>query len=352
MNQDQEVIEMSLEKVIHTKLIQNNVTDQVLNSLKEKYGNLKLESLDNKESFLEIKEAAKVCAKVRTLAVKVCKEGREEAVKVQKLWIAEEKRVVGRVAEVEDALDAEAAKYEQEQARLANEEKERQESAYINRQATLTKMGARYEDGCFILGDASFEANLIKGSSDDVWEEAVIPKFRAEEAKIMAVELEKERVRAEEAEKVRAEQEKLRQEQEEFRLQQEAFKKQQAEAQRIIDDKLRAEKAEADRIAQEEAFKIREEEMAKQAEAKRLADIEAAIQKEQARQAEEARLAEEAKQKVEADRIAALEAAGDKTKWEDFIEQVKKVHPVDMRSGQYRKKMQVAKELLDKILAL
>ena len=36
--QNAEVIELSLEKVIETKLVQSNVTDAVLNALKEKYG--------------------------------------------------------------------------------------------------------------------------------------------------------------------------------------------------------------------------------------------------------------------------------------------------------------------------
>jgi len=47
-----------------------------------------------------------------------------------------------------------------------------------------------------------------------------------------------------------------------------------------------------------------------------------------------------------------LEAANDKTKWEDFINQVKEINTFEMRSGQYRKKMQIAKEKLDEILAL
>lgn len=217
--QNAEVIELSLEKVIDTKLVQANVTDAVLSALKEKYGGMKLKSIDDKESYLEIKAAAKECGKVRTLAVKICKEGREEAVKTQKLWIAKEKEVVGKVGEVENPLDAEIERFEANVARLEAEEKERQEAAYINRQALLTKMGAIYADGNFVLGNASFEATLIKGSDEDIWSETVLPKFQAEYEKIEAVRIEEEK-------KKQAAEAETKRQQEEFEKKQAEFKKQ------------------------------------------------------------------------------------------------------------------------------
>ncbi len=352
MEQTTEIQELSLEKVIETKLIQANVTEQVLAALKEKYGNLKLEGLDNKESYLELKAAAKDCAKVRTLTVRICKEGREEAVKTQKLWIAKEKEIVGEVAIVEDALDAEIKKYDDEVERLATEEKQRQEEAYINRQAALTKMGARYEGGCFVLGEASFESELIKGSSQDVWDEAVLPKFQAEFEKIEAVRIAEEKEKAEKERAMREEQEKLRKEQEAFRLQQEEFARKQAEV--AAEEKAKALALENEMLlAQREAqFKLMKEQAEAEAEAKRLADIELAVKKEQERVAEEQRQAVIRQQQEEEKRKAELEAAGDRIKWESFIKEVGKIETFEMRSGQYRKKMQIAKEKLEEILAL
>jgi hypothetical protein len=235
--QNAEVIELSLEKVIETKLVQSNVTDAVLNALKEKYGGMKLKAIDDKESYLEIKAAARECGKVRTLAVKICKEGREEAVKTQKLWIAKEKEVVGRVAEVEDALDAEIERFDKEVERLENEEKERQEAAYINRQALLTKMGATYADGSFVLGSASFEAALIKGSPEDVWEETVLPKFQAEYEKIELVRIEEEKKKQEAEAELKRQQEELQRQQAELKAQQEEMQRQRDEAARIENEK-------------------------------------------------------------------------------------------------------------------
>ena len=398
--QNAEVIELSLEKTIETKLVQSNVTEQVLAALKEKYAGMKLVAIDDKESYLEIKTAARECAKVRTLTVKLCKEGRERAVKEQKLWIAKEKEIVGQVAEVEDALDAEIKAFDDNVARIEQEEKNRQEEAYINRQAALTKMGAVYADGSFTLGEASFEANLIKGSSEDVWNDAVLPKFQEEYQKAEAVKIAEQKKKDEEAAELKRKQEALEKEQKEFEEKQAAFKKQQ-------DELAKAEREKADAYAKalynsrvsvlqglglqwnfnkgvfegygitfENDFIIssedvvfngnvenavpliqkRKAEIEREAEEKRLADIEAAKQKaikdEQDRVAEQARLDEIKKKQEEEKRIADLDAANDKTKWEDFINRVKEVTTFEMRSGQYRKKMQIAKEKLEEILSL
>jgi hypothetical protein len=383
--QTPEVVELSLEKTIETKLVQSNVTEQVLGALKEKYGGMKLVALDDKESYLEIKSAAKECAKVRTLTVKICKEGREDAVKVQKLWIAKEKEIVGKVAEVEDALDAEIKKFDDNVERLANEEKQRQESAYINRQATLTKMGATYVDGCFVLGEASFEAELVKGASQNIWDDDIVPKFNEEYQKIEAVRISEENAKREAEEKVKAEAEKLRQEQESFRLEQEEFKRKQLEAENAAKEKQRQEELEKERqqsALQKKRFetlfpfnpqgidvdmnllwgltdndfdkilsKCKDEFEKNKAEQLRIDEEKKQAEIEEARQEaikkEQARVAEE-----EAKRQAAIESATDKTKWDEFRQQVSNIEIYDMRSGQYRTKMQSAKEKIQQILAL
>jgi hypothetical protein len=383
--QNAEVIELSLEKVIETKLVQSNVTDAVLNALKEKYGGMKLKAIDDKESYLEIKAAARECGKVRTLAVKICKEGREEAVKTQKLWIAKEKEVVGRVAEVEDALDAEIERFDKEVERLENEEKERQEAAYINRQALLTKMGATYADGSFVLGSASFEAALIKGSPKDVWEETVLPKFQAEYEKIELVRIEEEKKKQEAEAELKRQQEELQRQQAELKAQQEEMQRQRDEAARIENEKRHQEQlAEQKRVSElqskrlslllpfnpsgsdvdmatlwsleedkfneileskKKSFEKQQLEQQRLAEEKRLADIEFA--KQEAIKKEQQRIAEE-----EEKRQAELEAASDKTKWAEFLKEVGNISFFDMKSSQYKTKMNAARAKITEILGL
>ena len=380
-----EVQEISLEKTIENKLVHNNVTAQILGALKQKYGDLKLKALDDKESYLELKSAAKDCAKVRTLTTKLCKEGREQAVKEQKLWVAKEKEIIAQVSIVEDALDSEIAKFDNEVDRKVAEEKNRQEEAYINRQATLTKMGAIYQDGCFVLGETSFEAELVKGASQDVWDDAVVPKFKEEFNKIEAVKIEEQRLKDEADTERKCQQEELAKQQREFEEKQAAFQRQQDESERLQREKLQAEETEKQRQVQElqkQRFELMypvnptgadmsmptlwvlsesdfQEKLAtkkiefKKAQEEKQAAIEAnAAQKERERIEEEQRLSEIKKQQEEAKKAEELAQAKDKDKWNEFVIKLGVVPIFEMRSGQYRKKMQIAKEKIDEILNL
>lgn len=354
--QNVEVINISLERTIETKLVQNNVTKQVIAALKEKYGSLRLRAVDDKESYLEIKSAARDCAKIRTLTVKICKEGREEALKTQKLWIAKEKEVVGEIAQVEDALDAEVSKFDVEVERIAIEERNRQEEAYINRQAALTKMGATYVAGSFVLGSASFEANLIKGASQGIWEDAIIPKFIAEYEIIESEKLSEQRKVEEHNAELKKQQEELQRQHIELRQREQELMRQKEEADRVIKEKMDAEQYEREKIAMEEEYKIRKVEYDRIAEENRLADIQSAISlaiKEEKERYSKELLDKAAKIKQEEEnKIAELESAGDKKKWQEFINSVNEVKIFEMRSSQYRKKMQIAKEKIHEILAL
>jgi hypothetical protein len=385
MHTNSEVINISLENVIESKLIQNNVTEMVIATLKEKYGGMKLAHPEDKEGYLEIKAAAKDVAKVRILATKLCKEGREEAVKAQKLWIAKEKEVVGKISEVEDALDAQVAIFDNEIKRKEEEEKRRREDAYIKRQSELTKMGASYVDGCFVLGNASFEANLVKESSEDVWTDAVLPKFQKEYEIISAARIEEERKAAEreaELEKQRAE---LQRQQDELaaerkRLDDEKMKQQ------LADEKRRNEEREAELSAardlqnkrfallypvnpsgegvnmqnlsglsetefdeileQKKAeFKRKKEEDDLMAEKKRQKDIEDAKAL-ALKEAQDQAAAEQAR------KIAEMDAASDKAKWNEFISKVSDIDTYEMKSSYYKSRMSIAIAKIEEIKAL
>lgn len=395
--QHAEVIEVTLERKIETALVRHNVTDAVIQQLKAKYGGLKLAALDDKESYLEIKQAAKDCAKLRNLAAKVCKEGREEALKIQKLWVSKQNEVVAKIEQIEKPLDEEIAKYDAEVERKKNEERQRQEDEYMRRTQLLTKMGATYTDGCFCIGDFSIEANLVKESSIDVWEESMLPKFEKEYQQIEAERIEKERIEKERKEKERKEREEFEQKQADFKRQQEEFQRKQQElelegkrkAQEMItrrcnqlqslgmsysfqydayvfDDVNVDNKTEISLLSDgqwdELVEKVRPaiEQRKKEAEERRIADIEkqkhiaaeAAAQQERERIAEEQRQAEIKRQQEEARKAEELAKAGDKAKWEHFIEEIKKVSVPSCKSGQYRNAATIAQQKLDEILNL
>lgn len=383
--QSVQLIELSLDQAIETKLVQGNVTQQIIAELNEKYGGLKLKALDDKEGYLEIKAAAKDCAKIRTLAVKLCKEGRDEALKTQKAWVAKEKEVVGQVALVEDALDAEVSKFDAEVLRIQTEEKERKEEAYINRQAELNKMGATYLGGCFVLGEVSFEANLIKDSSDLIWTSSVLPAFEEEYWSRERVRIEQEKEKELATAELKRQQQELADQQDQFKQQQAQAKADQdqrdAEAKKIIDDAVKRKQA-AMFILQKERFEmvfpvakygeeldtsalfsytqddfdrilkskteiavIEMDKISKATEQKRLDDIESATQV--AVRLEQSRVEAAIFQKQ-----TDLDAASDKVKWNHFLKQVGNIQPIELSSRHYRTKMLQAMSLIKEIIAL
>lgn len=225
-----EVIEIKeLEQTINQELVAQNVTEAVIANLKEKYGSLKLISLDDKESYLEIKEARQDCKKIRVLAEKICKKGREKAIAEQKAWIAKEKDITGRIGEVEDALEKEEKAFEAEKDRVAALKKKRQEEAFILRQAELTRLGAVYMDGHFVLEDVSYDATLLREADDEVYQ-PMLEKYKAIFDRHEVARLEKEekdRIAQKQAEQELAELQELRRQKEEF----EAHQREQAERQ-------------------------------------------------------------------------------------------------------------------------
>lgn len=259
--------ELPLEQVIEKTLVKNNVTDQVIKALKKQYGGMKLKSLTDKQSFLEIKDARNAVRKVGILTEKLCKMGRDDANKIRTMWIEKEKEVLGKIAEVQDPLDAEIKKFEDEVARLEELEFQRQEEQFMKRQTTLLKMEAKYEGNSFSLGSVSYEISNIKEADEEIWTDTILPKFQREFAKVEAEKAEIEKQKLEAEEKLKAEQaellrqqEELKKAQEEMRVQQEELNKLKAEReQKLLQEEQK--RNEEIRVAKELIYKERQKQL-------------------------------------------------------------------------------------------
>lgn len=247
--------EMELEKTINTELVKANVTEQVIAALKEKYGGLVLKSVDDKESYLELKASKREVAKVRILAEKITKRGRESAIKIQRLWLAKEKEVVGKIDEVESHLANEIKKFDDEVERKENEERIKREEAFIARQASLLKYGAEYRNGNYELAELSYETELIKQADSDMWDEVILPKYKRVYEQKEAARVAEETRRREEMERQEKERKELEEKQQAFRKEQEEFERQKLEMQR--------QKEESERIIREAQQKQQQEELKK-----------------------------------------------------------------------------------------
>jgi len=399
-----EVEELPLEKVIDTALIKHNVTDAVIASLKEKYSGMKLKSLDDKESYLEIKKSRQEVRRVGILTEKICKHGRQSAIEIQKMWLNKEKDILGKIAEVEDPLNAEIKRFDDELERKETEEKNKREELYINRQAQLSKMGAVYNNGSFELNHISYEVSLIKESDNQMWEEIILPKYKKVYEEIEAVKVQEENKRKEELEKQKKEREEFELKQAEFKKQQEAFAQKEAELQKQKDEADRKERLAQEQKDSEERIKKgqiidtrinqlrglgmsfnhiytaytfedinidmatevnllndeewsaliekitpviaqRKEESAKRifetAEKQKQADIQKALEDERIkRQQEEQKKAEE------------LAVASDKSKWLHFTSQLSAIQIPEFKSNVYKKRLQIAKDKIEEIQEL
>lgn len=247
--------ETSLDKQIENALVKENITDKVIRQLKETFGGMALKSIDDKESYLDIKKGRTEVRRIGILVEKVCKKGREDAVAIQKKWLNKEKEVLAQIAEVQDPLDAEIKKFEDEVERKENEEKQKREEAFIARQASLLKYGAEYKNGNYELGEISYETELIKNSDSEVWDEVILPKYKRVYEQKEAARVVEETKRREEMERQDKERKELEEKQAAFRKEQEEFEKQKAEMQRMKDEQ--------EKLAREAEQKKHQEELQK-----------------------------------------------------------------------------------------
>lgn len=398
-----EVEEIPLEQVINTALVKANVTDAVIASLKEKYGGMKLKSLEDKESYLDIKEARKEVRKIGILTEKLCKKGREDAIAIQKKWLAKEREILGKIDEVETPLNKEIERFDNEVERKELAEAKLIEETSINRQSALSKMGAIYDSGSFVLNHISYEIELIKQADNDMWNDTILPKYKKEFEANEAAKVEEENKRKVEMEAAKKQREEFEQQQMQFRIQQEEFAQQQRELQKMKDDAEREKKLEQENKEAEERRKaiellnIRAGQLLQMGftanhdsyymedvrvisigqiigmaetnwaamimEMKPIAEMqknlkeafwqseieEQAIQKERDRVAEENRQLELKKQQDEQRKQEELVKAGDKAQWQHFVSQLNAIQFPALKSGMYRSKLAQAKEKIEEI---
>lgn len=198
-----------IEEQISQELVKQNVTEAVIAKLKDCYGHLKINGIEDKETYLLVKEGRKECKAIRVMAKKICEKGREEAVAIQKAWVAKQKEVTDQIAAIEDPLDEQEKAYEAAVAKEKEDRKRRQEEQLIMRQQVLTNMGALYSEGSFHLGEVSFELSVVKESEPDIWEESILPKFKEEYEKVEAERIEQERIKQEREAEMKRQQEEL-----------------------------------------------------------------------------------------------------------------------------------------------
>jgi hypothetical protein len=230
-----DVTPLPVEEQISNELIKNNVTESKIAELREKYLPLKINGIEDKEGYLVVKDARKDTKGWRVLAEKLCKAGREDAVAIQKAWIAKEKDITKRIGEVENYLEKQEKDYEAAVAKDKEEKKRKQEEQLILRQQMLSSMNVLYADGNYTLGEVSFELSVVKECDQDIWEESILPKFKAEYEKVEAERIEQDRIKQEREAEMKRQQDEMERREKELADREAALKK--AEEERLKKEK-------------------------------------------------------------------------------------------------------------------
>jgi hypothetical protein len=249
-----------VEEQIQQELVKHNVTEAAIAALKEKYMGLQIKGMDDKETYLAVKEGRKECKGIRVLAEKLCKKGREEANAIQKAWVAKEKDVTGRIGEVEDHLEKQEKDFEAKVAAEKERRKREQEEQFILRNQVLSGMGVLYSDGHYTLGEVSFEMILIKECDPDIWENDIKPKFEEEYQKVEAERIAADRLKEEREAELKRQQEALEKEKEEIEQQKAALKAAQEKQERKEREEYDRQMAEA-KAKEEDKWKARADQL-------------------------------------------------------------------------------------------
>lgn len=193
-------------------------TEMAIEELKNKYGNLKVTSLEDRPIYFAIVEGEKIVRNARLAVERKRKELNEFPLKFQRAVNAEAKRITEEIEPIEDHLKAERKKFEDAEAA----EKAKEEA---RKRGLLIEAGFRFDGTMYTCGVHIIPANSI-GSMEDAKIEYYCQEARAiREQERLAEERRQEEIRRleEQRQEMERQREEMRKEREELeRLRREA----------------------------------------------------------------------------------------------------------------------------------
>lgn len=269
-------------------LLKENITEAVLRQIETDFTGLIIAGIDDKQGYEKVRRARLTCVKLRTTTVKICKAGREDAKRIVDAWLAEEKRVVARIAAVEAPLIAEEKRIDDEVERLRREAQEALNRRTAERMTKLAEVEYALDyEAARDMDDADFETLLNEATTtyNDLREQQRLEAKRRE-----AEEAERQCLAEAEAARLRAAQDELDRQREELEAKAREIERRELEQQEREEAARREEERKAEeqrRAAEMQAEYQRAAEQALLDEQRRAAEAQSQ------REAEEQRLDEE-----------------------------------------------------------
>jgi hypothetical protein len=222
-------VNQAVSLVVQDKLQKAGITDQTLSELKTELEDLSKIEVVDEASFKLIHGGAMKATNARTTITKICKAGREYAISEQKAWIAAERDTISSFSAQENALKAKKDGWIAKKEREEREELERKEQAIRARLVAIEQFGFSKRTGSidkgadyYTNGITTVEMSAITMSDDEVWSN-LLNSLRMVWEEGQAAKAEKERVATEEAERIRLAQEAIEDGQRRLKEQQDAF---------------------------------------------------------------------------------------------------------------------------------
>lgn len=193
---------------ITTQLAKFNLADSQIQQWKGEFLDLQIAGVNDTEGYKVINRS-RIFIKDRR--VEITKEGkklRQSAVDFQKAVIAEEKRLVDQLSEIEAVLEDKQKVVDAEKEKIKQAKEQKEQAKLQKRIADLTTMGMKFDGEAYVLNHLRFTALSIKLADDFTYNQFEV-QVEAEWDKEQVRLVEEVRLKAEEEERFN----KLREEQ-------------------------------------------------------------------------------------------------------------------------------------------
>jgi hypothetical protein len=223
--EEHEVEEVNPEKQIKLEVAKLNLADTAIANLKEQYGALTINGVDDKAGYKLVKAAWSEVRSIRTGLEKRGLAIRNRIAQITKAVSKEEDRLIDLLTPLEEDLQKKYKAIDDEKVRVEKEAQEKEQKRLMERLEELVGMGMKLIDGFYRIGETiSMDAATLRALPDEQYaklKETVQAKNNelAELKRIKDEDDEKERLRLKkEKEDLDKEKQELRAERREIRL--------------------------------------------------------------------------------------------------------------------------------------
>jgi hypothetical protein len=233
------------------QVINYNVSDSAIAEMKANYLPMVINGVEDKEGYKAVVEARKSVKRIRLDVEEKRKELNKDALEYQRRVNAEAKRITGEIEPIEDHLSAQEKAIDAEKERIKQQKEQEEQIRYDLRLKKLLSIGFEWNGAMYQFRDHAMPMHSLKSCSDEEfisfigmaendWNLDQLIKAQKEAKQAEARRLEQESIEAEKA-RLKAIQEEQDRQARELQKERDAFLKMKAESDILFKQKTIAE---------------------------------------------------------------------------------------------------------------